>query len=125
VSPGSIRFAFSPDSKTLAAGNCDHVDVIDVATGRNIKQLQNDEYIFSLAYSPQGDVLAVGDSTGCVSLWNPASGQRVWVVAVPGDWGVSWLTPGIMLVVWGFLSYRLWVRRKKRAAALSSDQATA
>ena len=129
----SSNATFSPDSKTLAVSTGRHLDLIEVASGRTTtRHLQHSGNITSVSYSPKGDVLAVGDTTGCVSVWNLVNGQLVWT-AVPGTWGISRIIWGISRIIpegllfawtaaWVAVYYLLWGRRK--SVPIASDQPT-
>ena len=47
----------------------------DAATGTLKNTLQHTDWIWSLAYSPDGTELAIGSRDNTVSLWNAATGQ--------------------------------------------------
>ena len=66
--------AFSPDSKTLATLVDSRVYFWDVNTGKQ-KYLLTDSDIdlYSLAFSPDGNTLAIGDEYGKLSLWDVAT----------------------------------------------------
>jgi WD40 repeat protein len=73
--------AFAPDGKAFATGGIDRtVRVWDIATRKERLALRrNRDWIISVAYSPDGTVLAaasgrVHDEPGDVHFWNAASG---------------------------------------------------
>ena len=76
---GSIRaFAFSPDGRFIAApdllANDSRVVIWDVQSGRKVKQIvapgKVQQYIESLAFSPDGTKLLWGEHGGDVVLWD-------------------------------------------------------
>jgi WD40 repeat protein len=82
---------FSPDGRYLAVG-CDsgHIGILDWAANRVVADIPaHDQPIKSLAYSPDGKLLASGSgfSADEIRLWNPATrelagsltGHRSWV----------------------------------------------
>lgn len=84
-----VSVTFSPDGKTLAAGDF-AVRLWDVATGRQTRQLRAPPDGFTqVAFSPGGEILAVGGGsgadllrsgiigTGVVDLWNLATGRPI------------------------------------------------
>jgi WD40 repeat protein len=93
--------AFSPDLKTLAAATWDKdrsllFNLWDTATGIEADNLKRcDSHVCSLAYSPDGKILAAGREDGAIKLWDPASGMelarlkghsaRVWSLAFSAD----------------------------------------
>src|SRR5262249_42630073 len=83
-------FAFSPDGKTVAAsahqivrlGTTTSLEnaalrLWEVATGREVLTIPtNDSLVNSIAFSPDGRVLASG-STEAIRLWDVATGKEV------------------------------------------------
>ena len=63
-----------------------HIHLWDVATGKHIKKFtQRTGKVTSLAFSPDGTILASGgyDST---NLWDVATGEHIRVLKGPKDW---------------------------------------
>jgi WD40 repeat protein len=89
--------ALSPDGETLAVG-LSHapgatakVFLIDTARGQIHNTLMSDDgAIFSLTFSPGGDVLAAGDNRGRVFLWTLADSPRPVVLE-----GHTWTVYGL------------------------------
>jgi WD40 repeat protein len=67
--------AFHPDGHLLATGGDGTVRVWDLAAGQTTTMLDAEADVLAVAFSPGGDVLAVGGRDGTVSLWAVASGQ--------------------------------------------------
>jgi hypothetical protein len=78
--PMTQELRFSPDGKTLAAGYVlpPRVRLWDVGTGQQVREWGTEHEVFSLSWSPTGDVLATGSLGGGVTLWDP---NRVSVLA--------------------------------------------
>jgi WD40 repeat protein len=77
----------SPDGQSLVATGQQHsndmaVHFVDIKTGKEIRQIDNDQPLFGLALSPDGKHLAVGVQQG-VELWDAATGDEVRVINVP------------------------------------------
>jgi WD40 repeat protein len=79
---GTFYVVLSPDEKTLAAdwptswGTA--VRILDLATGKAPRQLRgHDRHVQTLAYSPDGKVLASGSDDNTVKLWDLATGKEV------------------------------------------------
>src|SRR5262249_44636244 len=78
---GSV--AFSPDGKTLAAGDADGTARLwDVATHRQITALAGHAgAVGSVAFSPDGKTLATGDADGTARLWDVATHRQITALA--------------------------------------------
>jgi hypothetical protein len=98
---GTESVAFSPDSSTIASGHDDEIFVWDVRRGRLIRALGEHasgggdvkveyepelapcngdappgfKWVMSLAYSPDGSLLASGSLDRTVKIWEPATGK--------------------------------------------------
>ena len=72
--------AFAPDGKTLAGMSNNFPDLNlhfwDVTTGREIRQIDNDQPFQGLAMSPDGKLLALGTNQR-VEIWDAATGDDV------------------------------------------------
>jgi WD40 repeat protein len=74
-----LTVAFSPDGKTVAAGDdAGNVRLLDVPTGRPVgKPLPHPYWVLGLAFSPDGHLLATACRDGALRLWNPSTGRQV------------------------------------------------
>jgi WD40 repeat protein len=81
--------AFSPDGRLLASGSCGQRDsggnciqgeikLWDVASGREVRTLSgHTDYVWSVAFSPDGRLLASGSDDRTIKLWEVATGREV------------------------------------------------
>lgn len=73
---GVNRLIFSPDGKTLIAGNWEkNIYLWDVATGQNLQRLDSPINVDVVAESPAGDWLASAGYGDAISIWDPRSGK--------------------------------------------------
>jgi hypothetical protein len=107
--------AISPDGKTAASFSAFHEDLAvrfwDLATGKEIHQIDNDQPLSGIAYSPDGKLLALGTQQH-VELWDAVSGDEVRVfqgVETPPCRILAFTVDGRMLATAGMgPSIQLW-----------------
>jgi WD40 repeat protein len=71
------RIAFSPDTRQLACAAGRSLWLWDIETGKGERFPAYDRYIDSIAYHPNGSLLAAGDRTGEIRLLEPSSGRQL------------------------------------------------
>lgn len=73
--------AFNPNGSTVAISTASfphQLKILDANTGQTLRTFEVGQFsVGSLAFSPDGSTLAVGNSAGAVSLWNPETGQQL------------------------------------------------
>ena len=111
--------SYSRDGTLLAVGDwLGGVTIFRVATGETVQTFSVPQYLFAVALSPDGQVLAIA-STGKVQLRRVSDGSllRLLDVSITNDGGGSYGRPrrvlsfspnGKYLVVGGLLSTRIW-----------------
>ena len=72
--------AFSPDGSTVAVANAGTVVLWNVASRAVIASLPTGELSWSLAFSPNGKLLAAGEGDGSIRLWNTANATAAGVL---------------------------------------------
>ena len=94
--PTVRTLTFSPNGKTLAAAfdtaqmtwECRGICVYEWATGKKITQIDGHKAIVcSLAYSPDGKLLASAAVDSTIRLWDPATGKQIH----KGDGNATWV----------------------------------
>ena len=73
---------FSRDGQLLATAGR-HVKLWQVSTQTEVATLRHDEYVWALAFSPDGQLLAAGDGGGTVKIWDVQ--QRQVISQLDGD----------------------------------------
>ena len=69
--------AFNPDSTILASGGGDEVQLWNVRTGILNHTIDGLGWVRSLAFSPNGTMLAIGLSDTILHLWNVAPASHI------------------------------------------------
>jgi WD40 repeat protein len=77
-----LALAISPDSKTLATTARNELVLFDIATGAELKRLPSHVYGITLAYSPDGKLLASGGvdpgkDVYSLRIWDVATGKEL------------------------------------------------
>ena len=72
------KIALSPDGRTAVGTNSKEVVVFERNTGERVRSIPAALYgsVTAVAYSPGGDILATGDWTGVIRLWNAQTGEE-------------------------------------------------
>jgi WD40 repeat protein len=97
AAPWPRAIAFSPDGQTLATAVQNGLQFWNARTGVPIDGLPAPRGVVSLAYSNDGRLLALGDRSGDVSVWDVESRSRLWSAHMSGPH--RW--PGFWTIVTG------------------------
>jgi len=75
--------AFSPDGRVLAVVNGDVVRLREIGAESIVGSFLSETPLYSIAFSPEGDMLAVGDIDNQIRLWDPDEAFRTGVEQYP------------------------------------------
>lgn len=71
--------AFHPTLPLLATASVDRTVIIwNLETNQTVGRIETDDSIFAIAYSPDGERLALGHNTGQIELWRVAGTHDNW-----------------------------------------------
>jgi WD40 repeat protein/beta-lactamase regulating signal transducer with metallopeptidase domain len=81
---GSFSVALAPDGKTLAAGNGNRIQLWDVATGKELRQIEGPSTgVAGLLFSPDGRTLAARSAEDSFFLWKTDTGKEIRQIKPP------------------------------------------
>lgn len=101
-----LAVAFSPNGRQLASAYKDQsITLWDRATGHELRTLESPDEVKSLAFSPDGSILASGGHT--IELWDAETGDEIQTLR---DWAdsLAFSPDGKRLASGGFESLNLW-----------------
>ena len=75
--------AFSPDGSVLAVVNGGMVRLREVGSESIVGSFLSETPLYSIAFTPDGDILTVGDINNQIRLWNPDEAFRTGVEGYP------------------------------------------
>jgi hypothetical protein len=85
------KLSFSGDGSLLASSGWQYekyigeINIWNIATGRRERTIPNVKEVFSLAFSPDGNLLAAGVGVNELKVWSLSTGELLWSVHPPGE----------------------------------------
>lgn len=74
--PLDSRYTFTPDGKTLIQAQRGHIFLWDVPSGKQTFHIEtNEEVLWDVAVSPNGELLATRNNAGRIDLWHVKTGR--------------------------------------------------
>lgn len=86
------QVVYSPDSTKIAVASSTGIRIHDARTLEQLAEFGSDEWIASLAYSPDGETIAAWLPDGSVALWDTQSYELVKTLSTPSDGGTIRVT---------------------------------
>ena len=75
---GSVgAIAFSTNGKTIASASANRLILWDVETAQELIRIKCQNFINTLSFSHDGDMIASGESDGLIRLWDALTGQLI------------------------------------------------
>jgi len=90
--PWTVAVAVSPDSKNMATAGVGGLRFWRTATGEALGGIQVPGSFSSLAYSPDGNLIATGDSLGYLTVWEVGTNRKLWCASLRGSWRVDFVS---------------------------------
>ena len=98
--------AMSPDGKTIALAGVRHISFINCESEKQVTYWRL-HGTSAIAFSPQGDSLAVGTSSGMLRLFDYPSGELRWKCNPPIRDRYPRTGPVLALALWCFISWHI------------------
>ena len=104
------QVAFSPDGRYLAVISSIGIWLYDVATSRELALLEHTKEAESVAFSPDGTILAYGLRDGLIMFWDIATRRNVATLSGQehGVYSITYASDGTMFASSGGSTVKLW-----------------
>jgi beta-lactamase regulating signal transducer with metallopeptidase domain len=99
----AFSLALSQDGKTLAVGSPGGLMLVDWRSGKTLKVLPSTSQPTSVSFNPEGKLVATGDESGIVEIWDIVEGVMVRNIAADTSavWSVVFSPDGESLITGG------------------------
>lgn len=115
--PSAANLAFSPDGELLTMPGEDGLHFYSAETGKRLPGIPNARNLRSLAWSPDGSLLATGDYSGNVAVWEIGGRRLLWSANIEGpSRGPFYYTVAAGTVWLMFIAVTIW-----RAASIPNQ----
>ena len=126
---GNTKFtsvSFSPDGKTIAAGNWDTTVKVWSRAGTLLQTLVgHSDRVNSVAFSPSGKVIVSASDDGTIKLWDSATGSLRSTLKVPGVNSASFMDDSTLVSAGADGIVKLWQLDGIAPATLAYETAVA
>jgi WD40 repeat protein len=86
------QIVYSPDSARIAVASSTGIRIHNARTLELLAEFASEDWVSSLAYSPDGKTIAAWLPDGSVSLWNSTTAKLVKTLSVPSEGGTIRVT---------------------------------
>lgn len=92
----TVSPCFNPDGKKIAFGSGYLIKICNISNGETLQELQNDDFIHSVAFSPDGKTVIAGSKKN-VKVWNVKTGSQLKTLEIEKPRGVLISPDGKMI----------------------------
>ncbi len=101
------QIVFMPDGRKLATAGSYGIRLVDTETGATTASVPppSHVYVCCIAASPDGKLVATGDTRGIVTFWDGSTLAKIREVPIHGKYRIPWTVPVTLLATWGLLHW--------------------